>query len=73
MEKNPRKIQKGKSLIKWQNQKLKQIKQLDNNYLIPNLEQVLNSEEISKKKVPNQMANSKAQILQTNGLQLSYS
>ena len=33
--KTPRKIQKGKSLIKWQNQKLKHIKRMDNNCHTP--------------------------------------
>ena len=35
----PRKIQKGKSQIKWQNQKFKHIKWRDNNYHIPDLVQ----------------------------------
>ena len=35
----PRKIQNGKSLIKWQNQKHKHIKRMDNNCHIPHLVQ----------------------------------
>lgn len=33
----PRKIQKGKFIIKWQDQKLKHIKQMNNKCQIPNL------------------------------------
>ena len=36
---NPRKIQNGKFLIKWQNQKPKHIKQMNNNCHIPDLVQ----------------------------------
>ena len=38
---NSEEIQKGKSLIKWHNQKLKQIKRMDNNCHIPDLSQAL--------------------------------
>ena len=34
----PMKVQNGKSLIKCQNQKIKHIKRMDNNYPIPDLE-----------------------------------
>ena len=36
---NPRKVQSRKSLIKWQNQKLKHTKRMDNNCHIPDLKQ----------------------------------
>ena len=37
----PRKIQNGKCLMKWQNQKLKHIKRMDNNCHFPDLVQAL--------------------------------
>ena len=40
---NPMKIQKGKSLIKWQNQTTKHIKRMDNNCHIPDLIQAFSN------------------------------
>ena len=43
--KTPRKFQNGKSLIKWQNQKIIHIKRMNNNCQIPNLVQAFSDVE----------------------------
>ena len=57
------KIQNVKSLTKWQNQKPKHIKRMNNNYQIPDVVQAFSYVEKSKiTKIPNSDENSKRKV-----------